>query len=144
LLSVSDNGLLLYRKPPAPPAGRQLTWFDRTGKPTGQLGASGNYGDIQISPSGDRVAVDMTEPGNPRNIWVMDVTRAVLSRVTFEMSDEWNPSWSPDGNRLAFASASSTAGTHIHAKSSTGTGTEQLVFESTASEIPVDWSPDGR
>jgi tRNA A-37 threonylcarbamoyl transferase component Bud32 len=32
LLSVSDNGVMVYRKPLPPPAARQLTWFDRTGK----------------------------------------------------------------------------------------------------------------
>jgi Tol biopolymer transport system component/tRNA A-37 threonylcarbamoyl transferase component Bud32 len=143
LLSVSNNGLMLYRKPAAAPAARQLTWFDRNGKQTGQLGASGNYGDIQISPNGDRVALDMTDPNMPRDVWVMDVARAVLSRVTLEMSDDWNPAWSTDGNRVIFASADGN-GTHIHTKSYTGAGKEDLVFESTDNEIPTDWSPDGR
>jgi Tol biopolymer transport system component len=144
LLSVSDNGLMLYRKPAAAPAARQLTWFDRNGKQTGQLGASGNYGDLQISPNGDRVAVDITDPTMPRDVWVMDVARAVLSRVTLEMSDDWNPAWSPDGNRLVFASGGGGTGTHIHTKSYTGAGSEDLVFESNDNEIPTDWSPNGR
>jgi Tol biopolymer transport system component/tRNA A-37 threonylcarbamoyl transferase component Bud32 len=144
LLSVSDNGLMLYRKPAAAPAARQLTWFDRNGKQTGQLGASGNYGDVQISPNGDRVALDITDPTMPRDVWVMDVARAVLSRVTLEMSDDWNPAWSPDGNRLVFASAGGGTGTHIHTKSYTGAGKEDLVFESNDNEIPTDWSPNGR
>jgi len=143
LLSVSDNGLLVYRKPAAPVAARQLTWFDRSGKPTGQLGANGNYGDIQISPNGDRVALDIIDPGVARDIWVMDVARAVLSRVTLEMSDDWNPAWSPDGSRLVFASAAQ-GGTHIHTKSATGAGTEDLVFQSDSNEIPTDWSLNGR
>src|SRR5206468_3843674 len=103
----------------------------------------GNYGDIQISPNGDRVALDLVDPGVARDVWVMDVARAVLSRVTSEMSDDWNPSWSTDGSRMVFASASN-GGTHIHAKSSTGAGSEDLVFESNANEIPTDWSPNGR
>jgi len=143
LFSVSDNGLMVYRKPAAVPAARQLTWFDRNGKQTGQLGAGGNYGDVQISPNGERVALDITDPNAPRDIWVMDVARAVLSRVTLEMTDDWNPAWSADGNRLVFASAGGT-GTHIHTKSYTGAGSEDLVFESNDNEIPVDWSPNGR
>jgi len=144
LLSVSDNGLLVYRKPAAPPAARQLTWFDRNGKQTGQLGVSGNYGDIQISPNGDRVALDINDPGMARDVWVMDVTRAVLSRVTLEMTDDWNPSWSTDGSRIVFASAGQGGTAHIHTKSATGAGNEDLVFQSDSNEIPTDWSPNGR
>jgi eukaryotic-like serine/threonine-protein kinase len=142
LLSVSDNGVLVYRKPLPPPAARQLTWFDRSGKQIGQLGASGNYGDVQISPKGDRVALDATDPNAPRDVWVMDVERAVLSRVTTETTDDWNPAWSPDGTRLIFASAGGK-GTHIHVKSYTGAGSEDTVFEG-PNEIPTDWSPNGR
>jgi Tol biopolymer transport system component len=109
----------------------------------GTVGESGNYADIQLSPKADRVAVDITTPGTARDIWVVDVARAVQSRITFESSDDWNPSWSADGTRLIFASASS-GGTHIHEKSSSGAGMEKLVFESPSSEIPVDLSPDGR
>jgi Tol biopolymer transport system component len=140
LFSVSDNGLLVYRKPAAGPAARQLTWFDRNGKQTGQLGMPGNYADIQISPTGDRVALDIADA--PRDIWVMDVARAVLSRVTLEMTDDWNPAWSADGTRLIFASAG-PGGTHIHTKSATGAGNEDTVFEG-PNEIPTDWSPNGR
>src|SRR5206468_10144365 len=80
--SVSDNGLLLYRKGATAPVARQLTWFDRTGKQLGRLGGSGNYGDLKISPNGDRVAFDTTVNGN-RDIWVIDVARAVPSRIPF-------------------------------------------------------------
>lgn len=139
--SVSDNGLLMYRKGSNAPVARQLTWFDRTGRQLGRLGDSGNYGDLKISPSGDRVAFDTTVNGN-RDIWVIDVARAVPSRITFEPSSDWNPSWSPDGSRIAFASAKPDAA-HIYEKASTGVGNDQLVFQD-QTEIPVDWSHDGR
>jgi Tol biopolymer transport system component len=140
--SVSDNGLLLYRKGFAGPVPRQLTWFDRTGKQLGRLGETGNYGDLNISPSGDRVAYDTTINGN-RDIWVIDVARAIPSRVTFDPSSDWNPQWSPDGSRIAFASGKGDTPAHIYEKPSTGVGTDQLVFQD-QSEIPVDWSRDGR
>ena len=37
-VSVSDTGLLVYRKSSATAADKQLTWFDRMGRPLGQLG----------------------------------------------------------------------------------------------------------
>jgi serine/threonine protein kinase len=139
--SVSDNGLLIYRKASAGPVARQLTWFDRTGKQLGQLGDSSDYADVEISPSGDRIAYDTTVNGN-RDVWMMDIARAIPSRITFEPSSDWNPQWSPDGSRIAFASAKPDAA-HIYEKPSTGVGNDQLVFQS-ETEIPVDWSRDGR
>jgi Tol biopolymer transport system component len=96
---------------------------------------------LEISPNGDRVAFDTTLNGN-RDIWMIDIARAVPSRITFDPSSDWNPLWSPDGSRIVFASAKPDAA-HIYEKPSTGVGADQLVFQS-ETEIPVDWSHDGR
>jgi Tol biopolymer transport system component len=140
--SFSDTGLLLYRKGANAPPTKQLTWFDRAGKPVGQLGSPENYGNVDISPAGDRVAVDMIANNN-RDIWVIDVARAVPSRITFDAGPDWSPSWSPDGGRLIFASTRA-GGTHAYTKSSSGVGNDEIVFKSDSSEIPVSWSHDGR
>jgi Tol biopolymer transport system component len=83
----------------------------------------------------------LTVNGN-RDIWMLDIARAVPSRITFDPSADWNPQWSADGSRLVFASSKPDAA-HIYAKSSTGVGMDELVFRS-ETEIPVDWSHDGR
>jgi Tol biopolymer transport system component len=85
--------------------------------------------------------MDITTDGNS-DIWVIDIARAVLSRITFEPWSDWNALWSPDGSRFVFASAKADAA-HIYEKSSTGVGNDQLVYEE-ETEIPVDWSSDGR
>jgi Tol biopolymer transport system component len=140
--SASDTGLLLYRKASTTPASKQLLWFDRAGKQTGQVGAAGNYGNVELSPNGDRVAVDMIANNN-RDIWVIDVARAVPSRITFDASSEWTPSWSPDGSRIIFGSSRGNRN-HIYQKSSSGIGNDELVFNSEDGEIPVNMSRDGR
>ena len=120
--TVSSTGVLMYRKE-VPQAGKQLLWFDRDGKQAGQVGAVANYGNVDLSPKGDRAAVDMITNNN-RDIWVIDLARSVPSRITFDPGADWTASWSPDGARLAFAS--SRAGndnvTKIYEKSSTGAG----------------------
>jgi len=141
-VSVSDTGLLVYRKSSATAADKQLTWFDRAGRPLGQLGAKTNYLNVELSPSGDRVAVDISADRN-RDVWVIDVARGVPSRITFSPGSEWSPVWSPDGSRLVYA-AQGQNGTHMHQKSAAGVGTDTVVFNSDASEIPVSASPDGR
>ena len=142
-LSVSDNGLLLYHKA-APTVRRQLLWFDRSGKQLGEVGAVANYGNVELSPRGDRAAVDIITNGN-RDIWVMDLERAVPSRITFDPARDWTPSWSPNGEHLAFASDGRNGGnaTQVYEKSSTGAGTETPLTTGGPS-IPVHWSPDDK
>src|SRR5262249_55630474 len=72
--SVSDNGTLVYRK--GTDVGRQLAWFDRTGKLLGNVGPPGTYNDIMLSPDGKRAAMQRLDGGNS-DIWVMDLVRGV-------------------------------------------------------------------
>jgi len=143
-ISVSNTGLLIYHKA-APVAGRQLRWFDHDGKPGNEAGPVRNYGNVDLSPRGDRVAVDMVVDNN-RDIWVIDLARSVPSRMTFNPGQDWSPSWSPDGQRLAFATsrAEYNSVTTIVEKSATGAGTETKVDSGGTNSIPVHWSPDDR
>ena len=138
--SVSDTGLLLFRKGAGVPQNKELTWFNRSGEQMGRVGAPDNYGDVELSPKADRVAVDIYANQN-RDVWVIDVARNVPSRITFN-STEWSPSWSADGSQIIFASSRGGAN-HIYRKSSTGVGTEELVSPD-GNRIPVNWSADGR
>jgi dipeptidyl aminopeptidase/acylaminoacyl peptidase len=136
----------MYRKAVAQ-AGKQLLWFDREGKQAGQVGAVANYGNVELSPKGERAAVDMITNNN-RDIWVIDLARSVPSRITFDPGADWTASWSPDGGRLAFASSragnDNVTQTKIYEKSSTGAGTETVMPAGDVSAIPVHWSPDNK
>jgi len=140
--SVSDTGLLFYRAARSALPSRQLTWFDRAGKQISQVGEARNYGTVELSPNDDRVAVDAITDNN-RDIWVIDIARAVPSRVTFDAANDWSPAWSSDGANVVFASSRS-GGNDIYRKSSSGVGNDQLVYESSKNEIAVDLSPNGR
>jgi Tol biopolymer transport system component/tRNA A-37 threonylcarbamoyl transferase component Bud32 len=141
-LSVSNTGLLLYRKAATTSANKQLTWFDRTGKQLGPVGTAANYVDVELSPTGDRVAADITTNNN-RDVWIIDIARAVPSRITFDQAPDWAPIWSPDGSQILFAS-SRNGSTHMYQKSSAGVGNEELVFKRDGTEVPGSWSHDGR
>jgi len=137
-LSASGNGLLLFHRA-APVAGEQLIWYDHLGKPGDRVGAVGNYGNVDISPQGDRAAVDITANDN-RDVWVIDLTRNVPSRITVDPALEWSSAWSPDGERLAFVSNRGNIN-QIYEKASTGNGTETLLPTEGVAAIPVYWSP---
>jgi Tol biopolymer transport system component len=145
-VTLSTTGVLMYRKA-VPQAGKQLLWFDREGRQAGQVGAVANYGNVDLSPKGDRAAVDILTNNN-RDIWVIDLARSVPSRITFDPGADWTASWSPDGGRLAFASSragdDNVTRTKIYEKSSTGAGTETVMPAGDVSAIPVHWSPDNK
>jgi Tol biopolymer transport system component len=140
--SVSDTGLLFYRPGAGGPPNRQLTWYDRGGRQIGHVGEARNYGTLELSPAGDRVAVDAITDNN-RDIWVIDIARSVPSRITFDAANDWSPSWSSNGASIVFASSRSGAN-DIYQKASSGVGNDQLVYNNARNEVAVNVSPDGR
>jgi eukaryotic-like serine/threonine-protein kinase len=143
--AVTDTGLLTFRKnAPSNASNKQLTWFDREGRQVQQIGAMANYGGIELSPTGDRLAVDIVTDNN-RDIWVIDLARNVPSRITFDPANDWTASWSPDGSRLTFASAGrGNQPQQIYQKSSSGVGVDELVATDGEPSIPAQWSPDNK
>src|SRR5258706_605921 len=140
--SESRNGVLAYR-PGAYGAQSRLTWLDRTGKQIGTLGDVADYYNPEFSPDGKRVAVMIRDPhSGKRGIWIFDLTRGSLSRLTVDPSDHINPTWSPDGERIAFTS--NRKGTRDLYIAPASGGPEEVVFESKRHKSLKDWSADGR
>ena len=141
--SVSAAGLIAYRS-----AGggirRQLTWFDRSGKVLGTLGApdENNLYDPALSPDGRRVAAERTIQGNT-DIWIIDGVRT--TRFTFNEGLDTSSVWSPDGSRIAFQSnRKGGASGDLYVKPSNGAASEELIFETARNSALSDWSRDGR
>ena len=139
--SVSENGTLVFWK--GTDVGRQLAWFDRSGKQIATVGPPGTYNDIMLSPDGARAAIQKIDGGNS-DIWIMDLARGLPQRFTFSPNSEDNPSWSPDGNFLIYTS-NMEGKTVFFRKNSSGAGSEERIYE-TASAIDdgTDWSADGK
>jgi dipeptidyl aminopeptidase/acylaminoacyl peptidase len=144
--SVSENGTLVYGQARADVA-RQLTWFDRTGRELGILSDAAPYSGLALSPDERRVAVTL-ETGTPNNvdIWLIDITRNIRSRLTVHPGQERSPVWSPDGARIAFQSSRSRQPVAMRQTSSDGTGADELILEGPGNftMTPTAWSGDGR
>ena len=97
-VSVSGTGTLVYQSGGAQQ--QQLAWFDRGGKPLGNLGPPGTTNTPEISPDGKRVSVDGAE-----DIWIYDTSRGNATRFTLNGAGESSGIWSPDGSRIVYASA---------------------------------------
>jgi serine/threonine protein kinase len=139
--SVSENGTIVFWK--GSDAGRQLAWFDRSGKQIAAVGPPGTYNDVMLSPDEKRAAMQKIDGGNS-DIWIMDLVRGAPLRFTFSPASEDNPSWSPDGSLLIYTSTNEGKTTFFR-KNANGSGNEERIYE-TASAIDdgTDWSADGK
>ncbi len=140
--SVSDNGVLVYQSGAA--GKTQFTWFDRTGKELGTVGESADQGDVQLSPDGSRLAFRQVEfRTGAINIWLMELAGGATSRFTFDQTVDFGPIWSPDGNRVVFASLRDGPPS-LFQKLSNSAGNEEPLLKNFIPKIPFDWSRDGR
>jgi Tol biopolymer transport system component len=80
-------------------------WFDFSEGQLGVVGTPADYSNPALSPDEKWVAVGKRDPQTrTRDIWLLDPRKATSSRLTFDAGDDLNPTWSPDGSRIAFAS----------------------------------------
>jgi len=142
--SVSENGVLVYRSSTLK-GNRQLSWFDRSGKPLGSVGPGGDYFNVELSPNGSEVAFSQTElRTNNVDIWTMDLANGKPQRLTFDPAIEVNHVWSPDGSRILFGS-NRNGPYEVYQRLATGAGTEDRLLQIPGSTVvPKDWSMDGR
>ena len=140
---VSDNGRVLIASTNAGQS--RLSWVTRDGEDAGSIGPADDYQQPRLSPRGDRVVFSKSDPqtGN-RDVFYMEVSRGITSRLTTHVANDWFPVWAPDGRRLVFGS-DRNGGTFMHPyfKNSMDPGSSEelmtdLVFD------PWDWSRDGQ
>ncbi|MCH8267337.1 MAG: serine/threonine-protein kinase [Acidobacteria bacterium] len=140
--SFSHLGTLVY----VPAAsdlqgGMTLVWVDRTGAVEPLAAPPRQYRNPTLSPDGQRLAV--TIPGLPPDVWVYDIARHTLIRLTFE-GDNRLPIWTPDGKRVTFRSNRAGGPWNLFWKSADGSGTAERLATSERTQTPSSWSPDGR
>jgi len=141
--SVSGNGMLVYRSAVATTS--QFLWFDRTGKVPRPVGEPGNYGQFDLSPDGNRIAVSRFEPATfIPNIWLIDLTRGVPQKLTFNLGfSGGDPVWSPNGLQIARDSVKKES-FGIVATNASGVGEDTTLLEGRHRVGMEDWSKDGR
>jgi dipeptidyl aminopeptidase/acylaminoacyl peptidase len=134
--NISASGELAY-VPGGDAAEQVLMMFDRKGVARPISPSARNFLELRISPDGSRLALTMGE--DQTDIWLYDLQRETLSRLTYEGAQ--GPVWSPDGKHIAYVSRRN--GTRrLFERAADGSGSEQEIMKG---EIdPFSWSPDGK
>jgi len=139
--SVSASGSLVYIPGGVLADHRRLVWADRSGKEYPVEAPIRAYLFPRVSPDGKRVSVTVAEENT--QIWLYDLARDTLTRLTFEGDQNYNAVWSPDGKRIAFQSRKDTS-TEIYSQSVDDTGELEKLTIRDMPFVPMSWSPDGQ
>src|SRR5262249_33619539 len=124
---------------------RALIVFDRRGNVVTKVKERGLYSQPVFSDDGTRLAVVKVDAQTQnQDIWIIDLSNGISTRVTSDPAPEATPVWSPDGAQIAFVSTRDRLPA-VYRTPSTGNGNERLLYRHTGFGMPMltDWSADG-
>ncbi len=137
---VSQNGTAVYLTGQGD-QGRELVTVDMAGREEALALEPERYAHPRFSPDGGRIALVMQ--GDESDIYVFEVARGTLSRLTFQGNNLY-PVWSPDGRYIMFGSnREGTQGHDIFRKLADGSGPPELVLQAEYHEFAQSWTDDG-
>ena len=146
--SIAANGSLVYVMGALGTSDtpRSLVWVDREGREEPLASPPRPYSTPSVSPDGSRVAVDVFS-GDGGDIWIHDLVRGTERILTTDPAQDRGPLWSPDGERVVFASRRGGATALFQKHADTPGDAERLMLgesERTAVIQPTSWTPDGQ
>jgi serine/threonine-protein kinase len=137
--SFSDTGSLVYVPEGVQATQYRLVWVNRNGVEQPVAAPARIYRGPRLSPDGREVAVAVE--GQETEVWLYNLSRETLTRLTFQGRTSYNPAWTRDGKRIAFNIASGPeAGIYWLLADGSG-GLERL---GEFGGIPNSWSTDGQ
>ena len=134
---VSQTGTLVYVAPTRQRL-RTMVWVDRKGREESVRAAPELRSLPRISPDATRVALDVM--GANRDIWVWNLEREVMIRLTDGPTEDMMPAWSADGKRVFFASDPDGVFS-VFVRSADGSGSATRIYRDPDNYMPF-FSPD--
>ena len=95
----------------------------------------------RLSPDGTRVVVSAAD--QEADLWLWDLQRATLTRLTFEAGADVFPVWTPDGRRIIFTSDRAGGVLNVWWQAGDGAGAAERLTTSSNIQIPTGITPDG-
>ena len=135
--AVSREGASVYL-PSVQWSARRLVVVD-AGSQTPLAAPPHAYVTPRLSPDGKRVLLGIAD--RDEHLWSYDLSAGTLTQLTFEGASR-APAWSPDGERVIFASNRNGA-LNLFALPAGGPGSTERLTTSESLQLPGSWSPDG-
>ena len=138
--AISRNGTLVYVPGEFAESPRELVWVDREGSVTPLTETPRAFEAPRLSPDGRRIAITI-RTANP-DVWVYDLSRSTLTRLTFDAEEDETAIWTPDSERVTF-SAVRDGVRNLFWKPADGSASEELLSEQEYHSHLGSWSPNG-
>jgi eukaryotic-like serine/threonine-protein kinase len=142
--AVSSQGTLVYAHASGyDPFARTLSWVDRRGRREPLAAPPHPYLQIRISHDGTKV-VTLSDREPENNIWVLDLSRHALTRVTTDAALDIQPAWTSDDRSIVFASNREGSTQNLWRQAADGTGAPQRLTYPPGNQGGPAPTPDGR
>jgi len=143
-VAVADNGTTVMLPDDQGEEDLVLVWADNSGNATPAFAVPRRYSDPRLSPDGRRVALHLWDEEN--DIWIADLQRGGLTRITFDPAEDETPVWSPDGRYVAYSADRTGQPRTVFRKRVDGNASEpeEVAWQSPEHNHVTDWSPDGK
>ena len=142
VIDVAANGTLVYARSNGTTS-RVPVWVDREGRETAIKGPTAMYQTPRLSPDGRRLAYfDVTNTGE-YDVWILDLERGTVERLTTDRGRDSEPIWSPDSTHIAYLSAGQPGGPGIFVRRADGAGNHRTTDQRHRTCL-VYWSADGK
>jgi serine/threonine-protein kinase len=117
-----------------------VVWVDRDGREEALGTPPMPYIYPRLSPDGRRVGLDVGGPN--RDLYVWDLARRVLERLTTDPAEDALVRWSPDGSKIAYAN-SRFGIPNVFWLPADGSGAPERLLESPLLHHPMSFTRDG-
>jgi serine/threonine-protein kinase len=143
-LTLSGTGTLMYEEGAQVTGSAEVVYLTRDGKPSViDSGWTGNFQTLALSPDGKQLALSMLE-GREQQTWIKQLPNGPLSKLTFDGTENYRPSWTPDGHSVGFVS-NQTGQSKFWMKRADGSAPAELVASPPDRTVNEGfWSADGK
>jgi Tol biopolymer transport system component/predicted Ser/Thr protein kinase len=144
-VGFSYSGMLAYPGSSAKIAASTFMWVDRQGAEQPLPPPPRVYQRPRISPDGGRVAFHVSTPPGEPQLAVLDLTRGITTRLTFEQRNI-DPVWTPDSKRLIYTFGVSVVSEKgmLAVVNADGSGQPVMLTAEEVTPVPTSVSPDGK